>query len=58
MRQRLADLQSQLRIAQGEKERRVSQLEERDVSIVEYSEFLIQIEFVFGFRKSFPSLTF
>ena len=37
MRQRLADLQGQLRIAQGEKERRVSQLEEREVSIVEYS---------------------
>jgi hypothetical protein len=37
MRQRLADLQGQLRIAQGEKERRVSQLEEREVSIAEHS---------------------
>jgi hypothetical protein len=37
IRQRLADLQEQLRIAQGEKERRVSQLEEREVSIAEYS---------------------
>jgi hypothetical protein len=37
MRQRLADLQGQLRIVQGEKERRVSQLEEREVSIAECS---------------------
>lgn len=42
IRQRLADLQGQLRIAQGEKERRVSQLEEREVSIAEYS--------MYGFR--------
>ncbi|XP_069694315.1 protein Hook homolog 3-like [Periplaneta americana] len=38
IRQRLADLQGQLRIAQGEKERRVSQLEEREVSIAEYKQ--------------------
>ncbi|PSN52024.1 Protein Hook 3 [Blattella germanica] len=38
IRQRLVDLQGQLRIAQGEKERRVSQLEEREISIVEYKQ--------------------
>jgi hypothetical protein len=40
--QRLADLQGQLCIAQGEKERRVSQLEEQEVSIAENS--------MYGFR--------
>jgi hypothetical protein len=43
IRQRLADLQGQLRTAQGEKERRASQLEERDVSIAEYSMYEFRI---------------
>ncbi|KDR07771.1 Hook-like protein 3 [Zootermopsis nevadensis] len=38
MRQRLADLQGQLHVAQGENERRVSQLEEREVSIAEHKQ--------------------
>jgi hypothetical protein len=39
--QRLADLQGQLCIAQGEKERRVLQLEEREVSIADYSTYVL-----------------
>jgi chromosome segregation ATPase len=38
IRQRLADLQGQLQIAQGEKERIISELKERDVSIAEYKQ--------------------
>jgi hypothetical protein len=51
IRQRLADLQGQLRIVQGEKERRVSQLEEREVSIAEYSMYISRntSHYVFNF---------
>ncbi|PNF37389.1 Hook-like protein 3 [Cryptotermes secundus] len=44
LRQRLTDLQGQLHIAQGEKERRVSQLEEREVSIAEHKQKIAALE--------------